>query len=218
MTEPLETPLPSDPLALLGDWIRDAETALARENPTAMTLATATPEGRPDARMVICRGFDLERGWIVFYTDQRSAKAQQLDARPHAAGVFYWNALERQIRIEGPVTRAPEAQADAYFAGRPAGSQLGAWISEQSRPLQDRALLDQRFAEKQAELGVDDLDTPAAIPRPEFWGGYRIWIERMEFWVGMRSRLHDRALYRRELERDGDGFNGASWSSSRLWP
>ena len=213
-------PLPTEPLPILRDWISDAETALPRENPTAMTLATLTLDGLPDARMVICRGFDYERGWLVFYTDLRSAKARQLRDGPRAAAVFHWNALQRQIRIQGPVTLAPDSQSDAYFADRPAGSQVGAWVSHQSQPLESRELLEQRYREQAASFGVTDPDRPAQIPRPEFWGGYRLWIESIEFWSGRRDRLHDRAAYSRKLELDGESgdFTGSPWSASRLQP
>lgn len=223
-TRPIVDSLPGNPLPLLDEWIRDAESELASDNPTAMALATVTPEGRPDARMVICRGFDFERGWIVFYTDRRSPKGNQLRERPRASAVFHWNSLQRQIRLEGPVTPAPGPQSDEYFAGRPAGSQAAAWASHQSQPLESRAVLEERYLQQQSRFGVTDPDRPAGIPRPEYWGGYRIWIETIEFWTGMRNRLHDRAAYRRELKPgtadtgEGKCFSGSEWSASRLCP
>ena len=187
-----------------------------------MMLATVTPAVIPDARMVICRGIAFDDGWLVYYTDLRSAKAHQLEECSRAACVFFRNALQRQIRIEGPVTMALESQADAYFTSRPAGAQICAWISQQSEALESRALPEERFAARRSTLAAPDLDRPAQIPRPDFWGGYRIWIETIEFWTGMRDRLHDRVAYRRELEprvdSGGESFAGASWSVSRLWP
>lgn len=226
MTEnrPTDDSLLDDPLTLLREWIGDAESELAHENPTAMALATVTPEGIPDARMVICRGFDFERGWLVFYTDLRSTKGRQLRECPRASAIFHWNSLQRQIRLEGPVTLAPNPQSDAYFAKRPAGSQAAAWASHQSQPLESRAVLEKLYLQQKSRFGVTDPDRPAAIPRPEYWGGYRIWIETIEFWTGMQNRLHDRAAYRRELEpasADADGgecFMGFEWSASRLSP
>ena len=187
-----------------------------------MMLATVTPAVIPDARMVICRGIAFDDGWLVYYTDLRSAKAHQLEECSRAACVFFRNALQRQIRIEGPVTMALESQADAYFTSRPAGAQICAWISQQSEALESRALPEERFAARRSTLAAPDLDRPAQIPRPDFWGGYRIWIETIEFWTEMRDRLHDRVAYRRELEprvdSGGESFAGASWSVSRLWP
>ena len=205
---PLPEPLPSDPLSLVADWLADAASRV--RNSTSMALATVDPDGRPTARMVICRGFDARAGWLVFYTDRDSDKGAALAAHPRAAVVFHWDALERQIRIEGPVTHAPDGDSDAYWASRPPDARVAASASEQSRPLASRAALLARVAELAAR-GSD-------VPRPKRWGGYRVWAERVELWVGQPARVHDRARWVRPLTADGDGFAGDRWTSTRLMP
>ena len=205
---PLPETLPSDPLPLVADWLAEAATRV--RNSTSMALATVDPDGRPTARMVICRGFDQRAGWLVFYTDRDSDKGAALAAHPRAAAVFHWDVVERQIRIEGPVTHAPDADSDAYWASRPPDARVAASASEQSRPLATRALLLARVA----EIGARG----AEVPRPKRWGGYRIWAERVELWVGQPARIHDRARWVRTLTADGDGFAGGSWAATRLMP
>jgi len=205
---PLPEPLPSDPLSLVADWLADAASHV--RNSTSMALATVDPDGRPTARMVICRGFDARAGWLVFYTDRDSDKGAALAAHPRAAVVFHWDALERQVRIEGPVTHAPDGDSDAYWASRPPDARVAASASEQSRPLASRAVLLARVAELAARGGD--------VPRPKRWGGYRIWADRVELWVGQPGRVHDRARWVRPLTADGDGFAGGRWTSTRLMP
>ncbi len=219
---PLAT-LPEDPLPFFGRWLDQAVAALGPQNPTAMALATVDPDGRPAARMVICRGFDPEQGWLVFYTDRSSRKGLDLAAHPRAALVFYWEELQRQVRIEGPVTPAPDAQADAYFEARPLGAKLAAWTSDQSQPIGSRGELVDRFEATRERFGIDaaaPLDTPrpGSVARPPRWGGYRVWVERIEFWIGQPSRLHDRALFERVLAPAPDGFSGGAWRATRLRP
>lgn len=205
---PLPEPLPADPLPLVGDWL--AEAAARVRSSTSMALATVDPDGRPTARMVICRGFDPRAGWLVFYTDRDSDKGAALAAHPRAAVVFHWDALERQIRIEGPVTHAPDGDSDAYWASRPPDARVAASASEQSRPLASRAILLTRVAEMAARGGD--------VPRPKRWGGYRVWAERVELWVGQPARVHDRARWVRALTAEGEGFAGGAWSATRLMP
>ena len=205
---PLPEALPSDPLPLVADWL--AEAAARVRNSTSMALATVDPDGRPTARMVICRGFDVRAGWVVFYTDRDSDKGAALAAHPRAAVIFHWDVVERQIRMEGPVTHAPDADSDAYWASRPPDARVAATASEQSRPLASRALLLARVAELAARAGE--------VPRPKRWGGYRIWADRVELWVGQPARVHDRARWVRTLTADGDGFAGGPWSATRLMP
>jgi len=205
---PLPEPLPSDPLSLVADWLADAASRV--RNSTSMALATVDPDGRPTARMVICRGVDARAGWLVFYTDRDSDKGAALAAHPRAAVVFHWDALERQVRIEGPVTHAPDGDSDAYWASRPPDARVAASASEQSRPLASRAVLLARVAELAARGGD--------VPRPKRWGGYRIWADRVELWVGQPGRVHDRARWVRPLTADGDGFAGGRWTSTRLMP
>jgi pyridoxamine 5'-phosphate oxidase len=189
-----------DPVEQFRRWFDEALAADLHE-PNAMTLATATPDGRPSARVVLLKGFD-ERGF-VFYTNYEGRKARELEVNPYCALVFYWGELERQVRVEGRVSRVPDGESDAYFEGRPRGSQLGAWVSEQSRPVRDRGALEDRLRELEAEYEGRE------VPRPPFWGGYRVEPETIEFWQGRENRLHDRLIYRRS-----DGL----WSRERLQP
>jgi pyridoxamine 5'-phosphate oxidase len=176
-----------------------------------MTLATVDPDGRPSARMVICRGLDAETGSLVFYTDRESAKGHALAAHPHAALVFHWDAFERQVRIDGPVTLAADADSDRYWRSRPSDARVAAIASEQSRPIASRAALLARIRDVTARAGDE-------LPRPARWGGYRVWAERIELWVGQPARVHDRALWTRSLHRTGDAFTGGLWSATRLQP
>jgi pyridoxamine 5'-phosphate oxidase len=190
-----------NPIEQFRTWFDEALAANLHE-PNAMTLATSTPHGRPSVRVVLLKGFD-ERGF-VFYTNYEGRKGEELEANPYCALLFYWGELERQVRVEGRVGRLPDEESDAYFAGRPRGSQLGAWASEQSRPVKDRGALEERLRELEAEYEGRE------VPRPPFWGGYRVEPEVIEFWQGRENRLHDRLRYR----RSGNG----GWRRERLQP
>lgn len=207
MKPPLPDVLPADPLPIVRAWLDEAATVV--RNASAMTLATVTPEGRPTARMVICRGFDATTGWFVFYTDRESGKGRDLAARPRAALVFHWDSAERQVRVEGPVTEAPDADSDRYWATRPVEARVAAIASRQSQPLASRAALLER---------VEAARAPGGTPRPARWGGYRVWAERVELWVGQPARVHDRARWTRALAPEGDGYAPGPWSATRLMP
>lgn len=191
----------ADPLSLFQRWFDEARAA-GLPLPEAMTLATATGDGRPSARLVLLKHAD-ERGF-VFYTNYGSQKARELDTNPQGAMVFYWPQLERQVRVEGSVTRVPGTESDEYFQTRPRESQIGALASPQSEVISGREILQQRFAELEEFYGDREIE------RPAHWGGYRLQPERIEFWKGRPSRLHDRLLY----ERQADG----SWTIKRLAP
>jgi len=197
----------ADPLRLFTAWLQDAVQA-GLPLPNAMTLATVTPEGAPDARIVLLKG--LEEGGFAFYTNYASRKARQLAARPAACLVFQWSELERQVRIEGAVEKVSAAESDAYFASRPLGARLSAWASEQSAPVASRAALENSMEEARKRHG----DAP---PRPPHWGGYRVIPSRLEFWQGRADRLHDRLLYTRAAPGLDAGL-GAGWQIERLAP
>jgi pyridoxamine 5'-phosphate oxidase len=191
----------TDPIRQFGVWFAEAVAAQLPE-PNAMTVATIGLNGRPAARVLLLKGFD-ERGF-TFFTNYASRKASQLESTPWAALVFLWKEIERQVRIEGHVERVPDDEADAYFASRPRGSQIGAWASRQSSSLASRAELEDRAAALARQFDGD------SVPRPPFWGGYRLMPESVEFWQGRASRLHDRIEYTRR--EDG------TWSIERLSP
>ena len=189
-----------NPVEQFRHWFDEALAANLHE-PNAMTVATATRDGRPSARVVLLKSFD-ERGF-VFYTNYEGRKGRELEENPRAALLFYWGELERQVRIEGAVSRVSEEESDAYYASRPRGSRLGALASEQSRAIEGRGALEGRISSLEAEYEGRE------VPRPPFWGGYRVEPEATEFWQGRENRLHDRLLYRR-----GDG----GWKMERLQP
>ncbi len=191
---------PEHPAVLVRTWLAEAETTTL-PNPNAMTLATIDPDGKPSARIVLLRGFD-ERG-ATFFTNRQSRKGEGLEVNRRAAILFHWDPLDRQIRIEGEVSHASDAESDAYFAGRARESQINAWASAQSRPIASRAAL----LELQELMRARFEGGP--VPRPPHWGGYRVSLEHLEFWQGDAFRLHDRVLYTR---------SGAGWRIQRLCP
>jgi pyridoxamine 5'-phosphate oxidase len=192
-----------DPFAQFLSWLGDAESE-GVSLPNAMSLATADAGGRPTVRSVLLRGID-ERGFI-FYTNRESIKGRQLAENPHAGLVFLWKELDRQVSAAGAVERVGDAESDAYFASRPRDAQLGAWASRQSTPLPDRAALDRQVRE------AEERFTDQEVPRPPYWGGYRLLPDTIEFWQGRRYRLHDRFRYARDDSRP------TGWRIERLSP
>ena len=190
----------TDPIALFDSWFAEAQ-ASEPNDPNAIALATADAQGRPSVRMVLLKGHGADG--FVFYTNREGRKAAELAANPQAALLFHWKSLRRQVRVEGAVTLATDAESDAYFASRGRDSQLGAWASDQSRPLDGRETFEARFAAAQARFAG------AAVPRPPHWGGYRVAPERLEFWQDRAHRLHER----RTFVRVGEG-----WSEGLLYP
>ena len=205
-------------------WFDVAWNKRVQRNANAMTLVTVDAEHRPSARIVLCKGFEADPGYLVFYTNYRSRKIAELDTNPHVGLVFHWDAIGRQIRIEGLACRSPDEESDRYFATRDAGSQLGAWASDQSSPLASRQDLLDQMATRATELGVelDDEGRPAedsVIARPPHWGGIRVWANRVELWIEGADRIHDRACWTRSLTRqDDDTFETGDWTGTRLQP
>ncbi|MBV9455845.1 MAG: pyridoxamine 5'-phosphate oxidase [Rubrobacter sp.] len=190
-----------DPIEQFDKWFNEALAANLHE-PNAVTLATATRDGRPSARVVLLKGYD-DRGF-VFYTSYDGRKSRELEENPRCTLVFYWGELERQVRIEGRAKRISGEESDAYYRSRPRGSQLGSWASAQSRSVEDRGILEKRLRE------LDATYEGSEIPRPPFWGGYRIEPGAIEFWQGRENRLHDRLLYSR--------VDSGGWRIERLQP
>jgi pyridoxamine 5'-phosphate oxidase len=217
----LPDPLPAEPLTLASQWLAHAWQQGLQPNPNAMVLATATPEGHPSARVVLCKDMQPDPGFIVFYTNYESRKGRELAANPRASAVLHWDHLQRQVRIEGFVVKAPEADSDAYFASRPLESRIGAWVSQQSQPIESRARLLDAVAAAAQRLGVGPgkQEGPVQVPRPPHWGGYRLWADAVELWVAGDARIHDRARWTRTLTpQAGSSFLASPWSATRLQP
>lgn len=192
-----------NPVVQLQTWLADAAACDAIEEPTAMTLATVDEHGLPDARVVLLK--DVSEAGLTFYTNLGSAKAAQLQVHPHAALCFHWAPLERQVRVRGAVSPVSDAEADAYFATRPRQSQIGAWASKQSQPLEERLELERRVARFAARYAL------GSVPRPEFWSGFRVTPVQVEFWQKRAFRLHERQVFVRD--------NAASpWRVHWLYP
>jgi pyridoxamine 5'-phosphate oxidase len=196
------TDVPGDGLAALRTWV-DAAVAGGEREPTAMVVATVDADGHPSARTVLLKGIDTG---LVFFTNRESRKGRELAGNPHAAAVLRWDGIHRQVTVRGTTELVDDAAADAYYASRPRGSRIGAWASPQSEVIADRAVLEERVASVEARFPADD------VPRPPFWGGYRIVPDTVELWQGRPSRLHDRLRFSR-----ADGAGGA-WIVERLAP
>ncbi|WP_199222836.1 pyridoxamine 5'-phosphate oxidase [Rhodohalobacter mucosus] len=196
----LEAGLPGEPMPLFRQWFREALESEVTE-PNAMALATVKPDGKPSVRIVLMKG--IEEDSISFYTNYGSSKASELEKTPHAACTFWWAELERQVRISGPVKKVSEDESTKYFDSRPRESQIGAWASSQSRPVNTRIELEELFSRFERKFDGKK------VPRPDHWGGYAIHVNEIEFWQGRPGRMHDRILYR--LEK-------GEWNRQRLAP
>jgi len=190
------------PFQLFNQWLADAMESETLD-PNAMTLATVDSQGQPRARTLLLKGFSKQKGW-VFYTNYSSDKGQEIAQNPQCSLLFWWENLERQVRIQGRVQKLPEQDSDAYYASRPRGSQIGAWVSEQSQVISDRSVLEERLA-----VLNEQYEGIATLPRPPHWGGYQLLPSAVEFWQGQPSRLHDRLRFRLEENE---------WIKERLAP
>jgi pyridoxamine 5'-phosphate oxidase len=217
--------LPTNPMHWAEAWLDHATREAVQPNPNAMTLVTVGDAQRPSARIVLCKSFVADPGYIVFYTNYESRKVSELTERADVAVVFHWDTMGRQVRLEGVAVRSPAAESDAYFHSRGFGSRLGAWGSDQSRPLGSRDALLAQIRERAGKLGVelDENGHPtdeATIPRPPHWGGIRIWPRRIELWIDGADRIHDRAVWQRTLDASDDeaSFEVSDWHGQRLQP
>jgi pyridoxamine 5'-phosphate oxidase len=219
--------LPADPMQWADAWIKEATASKVQRNPNSMTLATVDANTAPSARVVLCKEFVPDPGYLVFYTNYNSRKVKELDKCSNVAAVFHWDSLGRQVRIEGLAVRSPDAESDAYFKTRDWGSQLGAWGSDQSEVLETRQALMTQLRKRAAKLGLslsDDLRSlrgkeQPAIERPPHWGGVRIWASAIELWIEGLDRIHDRGMWKRDLVRVSEqAFNTTPWIGKRLQP
>lgn len=209
------------------EWLNDAIDGGVQPHPNAMTLATVGADGQPSSRVVLCKSFVPGPGYIVFYSNYKSRKSLEIAENPAVAVSFHWDQLGRQIRIEGMAVRSPDHESDSYFSSRDRGSQLGAWGSDQSEPINSRAALIAQVKRRADRLGIalESGTEPAtegdasAIARPPHWGGFRVWASAVELWVSGKDRIHDRARWRRGLSPKDDGnFTTTAWEVSRLQP
>ncbi len=232
MTNPYMAPtlpasLPDNPMHWAAAWLDEATRREVQRNPNSMTLATVAADGRPSARVVLCKAFVAEPGYVVFYTNYRSRKVTEIAATSEVALTFHWDALGRQARLEGTALFSPATESDAYFSTRHWGSRIGAWGSDQSRALASREALKLQIRERAQALGVKlsaDLQllgdgTTPSIPRPPHWGGIRVWPRAIELWIEGVDRVHDRGAWTRELRPAGEhDFDPGPWSATRLQP
>lgn len=223
----LPDPLPADPMSLASTWLRQAWDEQVQRNPNSMVIATAGADGRPSARVMLCKDIVPDPGYLVFYTNYESRKGREIAAHPWAAAVFHWDELRRQLRIEGPIVRSPASESDDYFASRPWRSRLAAIASEQSAPLGSRQAMTARLRAMATRFGTpdplaapeDDEEPGLHLPRPAGWGGYHLWTAAVELWIEGEYRLHDRARWTRELTPSGDGhYSVHPWQHQRLQP
>lgn len=223
------------PFAIVSRWLHEASELAWQPNPNAMVLSTVheavikkTSQARvldnealeettyaADARVVLCKSMDVEKGYVVFYSNYQSAKAEQLKAYPNANALFHWDNLGRQVRISGQVTRSPAMESERYFNSRDTLSRIGAWSSDQSQPIASRQALLDRLDEQTQRFNTAGEN----IPRPPHWGGYRLWATKVELWIAHPGRIHDRAVWTREIrDIQKDEFNFSDWQATRLQP
>jgi len=227
MTPTLPAELPDNPMSWAEAWLNEAIHRSVQRNPNTMSLATVADDGQVSARVVLCKAFVVDPGYVVFYTNYRSRKIVELQSNPKVAATFHWDALGRQIRLECAAVLSPPDESDTYFATRDWGSQIGAWGSDQSSPLTSRQALKEQVLERARALGVDvsdDLQSLASddkpdISRPTHWGGVRLWPHTIELWIEGTDRIHDRASWRRSMSAVGDhDFVTGAWTGTRLQP
>jgi pyridoxamine 5'-phosphate oxidase len=214
----LPEPLPTSPMDIVAHWFTEARARPVQPNPDAMVLASVGADSRPSARVVLCRRVDPS-GYAVFYTNYESRKGRELTQHPRAAAVIHWDPLHRQIRLEGSVVRSPASESDAYFAQRGLGNRIGAWASKQSQPLASRAALAEQVVLAEKRFGIEPGAEHGEVPRPPHWGGFRLWADSVELWIEGPGRIHDRAVWKREIRQlDEYSFDAGEWKCTRLNP
>ena len=198
--------LPDEPMSMASEWLAHAWKVRPQPNPHAIVLATVNSNGHPSSRVVLCKEIHVELGYLVFYTNYRSRKGRELAGNDRASAVLFWDALHRQIRVEGRVVKSPPEESDAYFATRSWDKQLGAWCSEQSQPIESRTAMQAKVMDTARKLSLVDAGGELSgearrspIPRPPHWGGYRLWADAVEIWTEGEGRVHDRGLWTRTL-------------------
>lgn len=211
-----------NPLLLLHSWLNEAMELDLQPNPDTMAIATSNSQGLPNVRMVLCKEINTEEGYVVFYTNYNSVKSLEIKENPKCSALFHWDKLGYQIRIRGEILQSPDEENDTYFASRHLGSQVGAWASNQSNPVEDREALDDQFKKilDRFNLTSESITrNEQKIPRPPNWGGYRLWIEEIEFWLNQKDRLHDRLHFKRALTISSEGIETEKkWTVKRLQP
>lgn len=219
--------LPDDPMHWADAWLKEAMASAVQRNPNAVTIASVGDDGQPSARVVLCKRFVPDPGYFVFHTNYESRKAAELATHPQSAALFHWDAIGRQIRLEGQVIRSPAEESDAYFASRHWGSQLGAWGSDQSQPIASKDALVAQIRERGESLGLGLADGTTrlqddhvpTIARPANWGGMRFWAQTIELWIEGEDRIHDRGQWTREIVRSSEHtFTTTPWHGTRLQP
>ena len=222
MRKILSQSMTQNPLLLLQSWLNEAMELDLQPNPDTMAIATSNSQGLPNVRMVLCKEINTEEGYVVFYTNYNSVKSLEIKENPKCSALFHWDKLGYQFRIRGEILQSPDEENDTYFASRHLGSQVGAWASNQSNPVEDREALDDQFKKilDRFNLTSESITrNEQKIPRPPNWGGYRLWIEEIEFWLNQKDRLHDRLHFRRALNISSEGIETEKkWTVKRLQP
>ena len=222
MRKILSQSMTQNPLLLLQSWLNEAMELDLQPNPDSMAIATSNSQGLPNVRMVLCKEINTEEGYVVFYTNYDSVKSMEIKENPKCSALFHWDKLGYQIRIRGEILQSTNKENDTYFASRHLGSQIGAWASNQSNPVEDRQALDDQFKNilEHFKLTSESITrNEQKIPRPPHWGGYRLWIEEIEFWLNQKDRLHDRLHFKRALSISNEGIETENnWTVKRLQP
>ena len=211
-----------NPVLILKEWMDEVAQSKIQPNPNSMSISTIDANGRPNSRMVLCKEINEELGYLVFYTNYQSNKSKEIGVNNECSGLFHWDTFGYQVRVRGIIVKSPEAESDNYFATRDIGSQLSAWASHQSQIVEDRESLDNQFQQAMDKFNVKESELESSeinIPRPEFWGGYRIWISEIELWLNQKDRFHDRLSFKRKLATTSSGFETSNdWVIKRLQP